>query len=119
MNGTELMGVTAEVEYIPIDTSKVPYTFSIKLDDRTYTLTLKYNEQGSFFTVDLAVMATGEVLCYGEPVRYGRPMFSAIEDARYPVPVIVPFCLAGGVDEVTFDNFGVTVQLYLHERRSE
>ena len=33
MDNSEMMGLTYEVEYIPIDTSKVPYTFSIKLDD--------------------------------------------------------------------------------------
>ena len=119
MDELQSMGLTAEVEYIPIDTSKVPYTFSVKLDDRTYTLTVRYNEQGKFFTADLAIMATGEVLCYGDPVRYGRPMFRVIEDARYPIPVIVPYCLSGDVDTVTFENFGKEVQLYLHERRTD
>lgn len=113
------LGLTAEVEYIPVDTSKVPYSFSIKLGDRTYTLSIKYNEQGGFFTVDLSIMSTGEVLCYGDPIRYGRAMFSGIEDARYPQPVIVPYCLTGEVSEVTFDNLGKDVQLYLHERRTE
>lgn len=112
------LGLTAEVEYIPLDASKIPYTFSIKLGDRTYTLTVKYNDPGGFYTVDLAIMATGEVLCYGEPIRYGQPMFSGIEDARYPIPVIVPFCLTGEVSEVTKENLGVNVQLYLHERRA-
>ena len=118
MDGLTL-GLSAEVEYIPIDTAKVPYTFSIKLGDRTYTLTLKYNSSGQFFSVDLAIMATGEVLCYGDPVRYGRPMFSGIENADYPLPVIVPYCLTGETDEVTFDNLGKSVQLYLHDRRSD
>lgn len=117
MNSTEGVGLTAEVEYIPVDTSKVPYTFSVKLEDRTYTMSVKYNDTGGFFTIDLSVMATGEVLCYGDPVRYGRPMFGPIEDARYPLPVIVPYCLTGNVNEVTFENFGNEVQLYLHERR--
>ena len=66
---------------------------------------------------DLEVTATGEILCYGDPVRYGRPMFRSVEDDRYPIPVIIPFCLTGEEDEVTFDNFGRTVQLYLHERK--
>ena len=117
MDGMMSLGLTAEVEYIPIDASKVPYTFSVKLGDRTYTLTVRYNDAGGFFTIDLAVMATGEVLCYGDPVRYGRPMFRSVEDDRYPIPVIIPFCLTGEEDEVTFDNFGRTVQLYLHERK--
>jgi len=118
MDELEAMGLTAEVEYIPIDASKVPYNFSIKLGDRTYTMAVKYNGEGGFFTIDLSVMATGKPLCFGEPVRYGRPMFGAIEDVRYPIPVIVPFCLDGGINEVTFDNFGRTVQLYLHDRRT-
>ena len=118
MDGLTL-GLSAEVEYIPIDTAKVPYTFSVKLGDRTYTLTLKYNSPGQFFSIDLAIMATGEVLCYGDPIRYGRPMFSGIENADYPLPVIVPYCLTGETDEVTFDNLGKSVQLYLHDRRSD
>ena len=65
------------------------------------------------------VVVQGEILCFGEPVRYGRPMFSGIEDERYPQPVIVPYCLTGDTDDVTFDNFGKEVQLYLHERRSD
>ena len=119
MNKIDLLGLTAEVEYIQIDVSKVPYSFSVKLADRTYTFTVKYNAQGAFFTIDLAITATGEVLCYGDPVRYGRPMFTAIEDVRYPLPVIIPYCLTGGAEDVTFENFGKEVQLYLHERRYE
>ena len=117
MNEIDLMGLTAEVEYIPIDKEKVPYTFSIKLGDRTYTMTVKYNGEGGFFTMDLSIMATGEVLCYGDPIRYGRPMFCEIEDGRYPIPVIIPYSLAGNVNEVTYENLGSTVQLYLHERK--
>ena len=119
IDNTELMGLTYEVEYIPIDSSKVPYTFSVKLDDRTYTMAVKYNDGGGFFTIDLSVSATGEVLCYGNPVRYGRPMFSGIEDAEFPIPVIVPYCLTGEIGDVTFENFGTKVQLYLHERRAD
>ena len=52
MSDMDFMGLTAEVEYIPIDVSKIPYMFSIKLDDRTYTITLKYNDIGGFFTMD-------------------------------------------------------------------
>lgn len=118
-NELQTMGLTSEVEYIPVDASMVPYTFSVKLDDRTYFMTIKYNDPGGFFTMDLAIMATGEVLCYGDPVRYGRPMFSSVEDARYPIPVIVPYCLTGEVNEITYGNFGNEVKLYLHERRTD
>ena len=70
----QLIELGAEVEYIEIDTSKVPYTFSVKLKDRTYSFTVRYNDIGKFFTVDLSIANTGEVLAYGDPVRYGRPL---------------------------------------------
>ena len=97
----QLIELGAEVEYIDIDTSKIPYTFSIKLTDKTYSFTVRYNDVGGFFTIDLSVANTGEVLAYGDPVRYGRPMFGPIEDERFPLPVIIPLCLTG--DEVRSD----------------
>ena len=112
-----VIGATRNVQYIPVMPDKIPYTFSIKLDDRTFTMTLKYNDFGGFYTVDLAITATGEALCYGDPIRYGRSLFRSIEDDRYPIPVIVPYCLEGRATEVTKENFGKTVKLYLHERR--
>ena len=115
----QLIDLGNEVEYIEIDTGKVPYTFSVKLDDKTYSLTIRYNDTGEFFTVDLSVASTGEVLAYGDPVRYGRPMFGTIEDERFPLPVIIPLCLTGDdVDVVTWDNLGNEVKFYLFERRS-
>lgn len=108
-----------QVEYIPVDGDAVPYSFDIKLDDRTFTMCIRYNDQGGFYVVDLYITATEEVLCYGDPIRYGRPMFRSIEDERFPVPVIIPCCLTGEECEVTKQNLGRTVQLYLYERKCE
>lgn len=113
-----LFDLGAGINYIDIDTSKVPCTFSVKLSDKTYSFTFKYNEVGGFFTADLET-SDGEVLAYGDIVRYGRPLFGSIEDERFPLPVIIPKCLtAEGISEVTFDNFGKEVKLYLYERWS-
>ena len=101
----QLIDLGQEVEYIDIDVSKVPYTFSVKLSDKTYSFTIRYNDTGGFFTLDLSVTATGEVLAYGDPIRYGRPLFGPIEDERFPLPVIIPLCLTGDdVDAVTWEN---------------
>ena len=41
----------------------------------------------------------------------------SVEDERFPVPVIMPLCLTGDdISEVTFENFGKEVRLYLWER---
>ena len=66
----QLIDLNEDVEYIDIDVSKVPYSFSIKLTDKTYTFTVKYNEVGKFFTVDLLDL-NGDVLVFGEIIRYG------------------------------------------------
>ena len=94
MEGLKLIDLGNEVGYIDVDTSKVPYTFSVKLGDRTFAFSIRYNEVGGFFTVDLSIASTGEVLVYGDIVRYGRPLFNSVEDERFPVPVIMPLCLS-------------------------
>lgn len=105
------------VEYIPVDVGKVPYDFHIKLGDRTFVFTIKYNEQAELYTADLKIAATGETLCCGDPILYGRALFNTVEDERFPWPVIIPYCIHGKEDRVTKENLGKTVQLYLHERK--
>ena len=114
-----LLDLGHEVDYIDIDPARVPYSFDIKLGSATYRLTIKYNEIGGFYTADLATLM-GEVLAYGDPIRYGRPLFGSVEDERFPRPVIIPACLSGeDITEVTEDNLGAAVRLYLYERKED
>ena len=115
----QLIDLNEDVGYIDIDVSKVPYSFSIKLTDKTYTFTVKYNEVGKFFTVDLLDL-NGDVLVFGEIIRYGRALFNVVEDERFPLPVIIPVCITGEeISEVTPENLGKEVKLYLYERKVE
>lgn len=113
----QLADLGKEVRYIEVEHTKVPYDFLIRLEDQTFLFTIRYNESGEFFTVDLAT-ASGRSLAFGDIVRYGRPLFGSVEDERFPLPVIIPQCLSGDdISEVTYENFGREVKLYLHERR--
>ncbi len=115
----QLIDLNADVQYINVDVARVPYSFSVKLTDRTYTFTIKYNEAGGFFTTDL-YDNTGNVLAFGEVIRYGRPLFNVVEDERFPIPVIIPVCITNDdISEVTPENFGRDVKLYLYERKGE
>ena len=108
-----------EIEFIDIDADRVPCSFLIKLTDKTYRLTFAYNEVADFFTVSLEISASGEntPLVFGEVLRYGKPLFEAFNDERYPLPVICPLCLTGdNITEITRDNFGTKVRLYLFDR---
>ena len=112
----QLSDLNSEVSYIDIDAAQVPYSFAVKLVDKTYIFTIKYNDVGGFYTIDL-LDTNGGVLAFGEIVRYGRPLFNTVEDERFPIPVIIPVCLVNGaVSEVTKENFGNDVKLYLYER---
>jgi hypothetical protein len=113
----QLTDLDAVVDYIEIDAAQVPYSFGIKLIDKTYTFTVKYNEECGFYTVDL-YDSNGNVLVFGEIVRYGRPLFNVMEDERFPIPVIIPSCVTSDdIYEVTNENFGQDVKLYLHDRQ--
>lgn len=49
---------------------------------------------------------------------YGRALFNVVEDERFPLPVIIPVCITGEeISEVTPENFGKEVKLYLYERK--
>lgn len=111
----QLIDFGCEVNVLPVAPDKIPYTFMIKLGDRTFCLTFKYNAYAAFYTVDLET-ANGEVLAYGDPLRYGRPLFGPLEDERFPLPVMIPLCPGGGESEVTAGNFGKTVKIYLYPR---
>ena len=112
----QLIDLNEDLEYINIDASKVPYSFNIKLTDKTFSFTVKYNDIGGFYTIDL-LDVNGNVLVFGEIVRYARPLFNTVEDERFPIPVIIPFCITGeNISEVTKDNFGRAVKLYLRDR---
>ena len=82
-------------------------------------MTFRYNEVGDFFTVDLETVSGGSSapLVYGEVLRCGKPLFEAFNDERYPLPVLCPLCLTGDeIEEITYDNFGTQVRLYLFDR---
>jgi len=111
----QLLDLGKTVEVIPVNADKIPYAFLIKLEDHTYKFTFKYNQIGGFYTVDLET-ANQVPLAYGDVIRYGRPLFGPVENENFPLPVIIPVCPGGNETEVTPENLGKTVKLYLFPR---
>lgn len=115
-----IMTDAQELPYIPISADMIPCSLEIKLTDKTYRMTFKYNEQGGFFTVDLSVpVPSNERLCYGEIIRYGKPLFEQFSDERYPLPLIIPAAVEGDqIEHITYENFGTAVKLWLLPREA-
>lgn len=87
---------------IEINKSLIPYTFDIVLGSEEFTFRVDYNHTGGFFTVELS--KGEETLCSGEPIIYGRRLFSDIWTPKFPAIDIVPIDLSKEYNAVTYDN---------------
>ena len=88
----------------------IPYSFNILLADELFTLTINHNEKHDLFTV--ALEKDGEMICEGEPIIYGCPLFKDIyESGKFPSLDIIPLDESGEQNTVTFKNMNETVFL--------
>ena len=88
----------------------IPYTFNILLADEMFSLTVNYNEKRDLFTV--ALEKDGEMICEGEPIMYGFPLFHDLYVVdKYPCIDIIPIDESGDNNTVTFKNLNETVFL--------
>ena len=58
---------------IEITKELIPYTFEISLADELFSITVNYNSYDDMFTLELE--KDGEVICAGEPLIYGVPLW--------------------------------------------
>lgn len=95
---------------IEINKDIIPYTFNIALADELYEMRIDYNNTADLFTVSLS---KGDVtLCTGEPIIYGKPLFSdLLNRGNFPKVTITPIDESGENNAVTFDNLSNTVLL--------
>ncbi len=104
------VGVIWMKDRILIKKALIPYSFDIALPDEVYTVTVSYNPTADLFVLGLS--KNGTVICAGEPVVYGMPLFTCIAaDENAPGIRIVPLDESGTYNKVTFDNLNETVFL--------
>lgn len=95
---------------ILINKSLIPYNFNILLGDELFNLTVNYNESHDIFTI--ALKKDDEIICEGEPIIYGVPLFRDIyQSGKFPALDIIPLDESGQQDTVTFKNLNETVFL--------
>lgn len=101
---------------IIVKKEQIPYGFYIALGKEKFNLRFHYNKAADLFAVSL--YRDGVLLCAGEPVIYGVPLFKDVyESGRFPAVRIVPWDESGNEQEVTWENFGSTVFLTLENGR--
>lgn len=96
---------------IEINKNLIPYRFDIVLAGRAYTFFVDYNRTACFFTVSLYDSA-GSLLCSGEPLVYGMPLFRDVYRAGvFPALDLTPLDESGQEQAVTWEKLGETVFL--------
>ncbi len=100
-------------DYIEINKELMPYSFEISLADEIFTIEVNYNKAGDFFT--LALYKDDEVVCAGEKIVYGVPLWQDVyQSDKYPALIVLPKAEnADDVSAVTFDNLNNTVFLFI------
>ena len=99
-----------ELIYLEINKALLPYQCDVLLGGELFTLQFNYNATAELFTVDL--YRDGELICAGEPIVYGIPMWCDVyRQGTFPSVTIIPIDPSGESNAVTFDNLGDTVLL--------
>jgi len=105
---------------IEIDKNLIPYQFDIELSGRIYTMEINYNYMFDFFTIDLYL--DKKPLVKSEKLIINEILFKELyEDnegnlnEEFPTEILIPLG-NNDTDRITYDNFGIDVQLYYAER---
>ncbi|MFR4538154.1 MAG: phage baseplate plug protein [Anaerotignaceae bacterium] len=97
---------------IEVKKNLIPYSFNITLAGEVFELGINYNEYADLFTLNLT--KDSELICAGEPIVYGVPLFNDIYvNGKYPNIIIIPHDDSGENTTVTWDNFQETVFLVI------
>ena len=106
------------MDILEIRKELIPYECSILLADELFSLHFNYNATADLFTVDL--YKDGELICAGEPIVYGIPLWSDVYKAdTFPSVDIIPRDPSGESGTVTYDNLGETVLLIIDNDAGE
>lgn len=99
-------------DVLEIQKDLLPYECSILLAGELFGLQINHNATADLFTVDL--YRDGELICAGEPIIYGLPLWQDVYKAGvFPAVDIVPIDPSGESNTVTYDNLGNTVLLII------
>lgn len=99
-----------------INKELIPYDFNIVLGSEEFNLRVDYNNIGEFFTVELT--KNGVTLCAGEPMVYGRALFSDVRNKDFPALDIIPYDPSGGYNKVTYTNLCEGVLLIIDDQET-
>lgn len=98
--------------YIPVDKLHLPERFEFPFGKNIYIIGVNWNESGQYFTVDLFEPNLNPI-ALGERVVANQELWANLTDPRLPFESVVPMDESNPDTDITFENFGETVKLYI------
>lgn len=99
---------------LEVKKEQLPYRANVPLGAEVFGLEFHYNAAEDCFTVHL--YKGEELLCAGEPLVYGRPLFANCQEVeRFPVVRLVPWDESGEGHEVGYEALGASVFLTVED----
>ena len=99
---------------LPVRSDIRSYTFTIDLEDRTYTLRFRFNERLGLWTMDIADAQDVDI-ALGIPIQTDVDMFSQIIDTDLPPGNFVAIDETGEGRDAGEDDLGNDVKLFYVE----
>lgn len=102
------------MDFIPIDKEMLPEQFEVELGEENFIFEFRYNETYDFFICDLYDI-DNEPIVLGEKLMINKPLWSEITRIDLPAPTLIPLDESNQTSRITYDNFGVSVFLYIDD----
>lgn len=93
--------------YIEIDKESVPYVFDIELEDKIFTIEIRYNSSFDFFTIDLYY--DDEPILLGEKLTLNVDTFDIIRHKDLIIKPIIPMDRSNIALKITWENINDSV----------
>lgn len=102
-------------QVIPLIPSEPYYSFSMGLDDLTFTFDVRWNSRGEFWVFDL-YDSEGEAVQHGNVIMLGNFPLWRVSKANKPSGMFAVVDLSEEGTDATFDDIGTRVALYYYSR---
>ena len=99
-------------DYIPVNKENLPEQFEFTFGNESFVIGVNYNQNQGYFTVDLFQIDMTPIVL-GEKVVANQRLWCDFIDPRLPAEAIIPMDESAPDTPITYDNFGVTKQLYI------
>lgn len=103
-----------QLKYLPIEKERLPYKFSITIQNKIIKFLVRYNSIGGYFTADI-LDKDDNIIAYAKKFLINVDLLENVYDDNLPKIKIIPYDPSDENKVITFDNFMEAVKPYIFE----